>query len=315
MRKFARLFTLAASLLAGALAAVPAQAQATRTWVSGVGDDANPCSRTAPCKTFAGAISKTAPAGEINCLDPGGFGGLTITKAITIQCQAGTAGVLVSGTNGFTVAAGAGDVVDLKGLDFEGLGTGLSGVRFTSGAALRIPDCVIRGFANNGIDFAPNEPAVLAKLYVEDTVVGENGNSSSGFGVAVEPTGATAVETHYKNVQVSNNVRGMLFDGTGGAIRASVVNSAATGSTGSGMVGFGANPVQISVDRSSSTNNSADGIRAGGTGVLFELARTAVTGNNLGLDTAGGGAIASYGDNQIDHNVSDGVGPTPIAHR
>jgi hypothetical protein len=67
------------------LYAAPAQAQATRTWVSGVGDDANPCSRTAPCKTFAGAISKTAPGGEIDALDPGGFGALTITKSITID--------------------------------------------------------------------------------------------------------------------------------------------------------------------------------------------------------------------------------------
>src|ERR1700744_1393105 len=74
--------------------------RASRTWVSGVGDDANPCSRTAPCKTFAGAISKTATAGEINVLDPGGFGALTITKAITIDATGVEAGVLVSGTNG-----------------------------------------------------------------------------------------------------------------------------------------------------------------------------------------------------------------------
>src|SRR6478735_6515222 len=86
--------------------AVPAYAQATRTWVSGVGDDVNPCSRTAPCKTFAGAISKTAPGGEINCLDPAGFGAVTITKAITISCEGVEAGVLVSGTNAIIVNAG-----------------------------------------------------------------------------------------------------------------------------------------------------------------------------------------------------------------
>src|SRR5216684_8686022 len=67
---------------------VVANAQATRTWVSGVGDDANPCSRTAPCKTFAGAISKTAKGGEIDALDPGGFGAVTITKSITIDGKA-----------------------------------------------------------------------------------------------------------------------------------------------------------------------------------------------------------------------------------
>src|SRR5712664_828705 len=90
-------------LLLAALTASPASAQATRTWVSGVGDDANPCSRTAPCKTFAGAISKTAPAGEINVLDPGGFGAVTITKSMTISCEGFEAGVLVSGTNAIIV--------------------------------------------------------------------------------------------------------------------------------------------------------------------------------------------------------------------
>src|SRR5215471_17088044 len=119
---------LIAILVAGLAMASVAQAQATRTWVSGVGDDANPCSRIAPCKTFAGAISKTAPAGEINVLDPGGFGAVTITKSITISSECTEAGVLVSGTNGIVISAGATDAIILKGLDIEGLGTGLNGI-------------------------------------------------------------------------------------------------------------------------------------------------------------------------------------------
>src|SRR6185437_615326 len=97
-----------------------ADAQATRTWVSGVGDDANPCSRTAPCKTFAGAISKTAAGGEINCLDPGGFGAVTITKAITIDCAHTEGGILAALTNGVIVNAAAGDKIILRGLDIDG---------------------------------------------------------------------------------------------------------------------------------------------------------------------------------------------------
>src|SRR5579864_6919239 len=110
-----------------------AGAQASRTWVSGVGDDANPCSRTAPCKTWAGAISKTAPGGEMDALDPGGFGALTITKAITIDGGGGqVASVLVSGTNGINVQAGASDTVILRNLRFDGLAnSGLSGINFT----------------------------------------------------------------------------------------------------------------------------------------------------------------------------------------
>src|ERR1700757_62111 len=121
----------------------PAYAQATRTWVSGVGDDANPCSRTAPCKTFAGAISKTAAAGEINVLDPGGFGAVTITKSITISSENFEGGILVSGTNGVIVNAAATDTVVLRGLDIEGLGTGLDGINFLNGGALHVEKCTI----------------------------------------------------------------------------------------------------------------------------------------------------------------------------
>src|SRR5918992_4081169 len=111
--------------------AIPASAsaQATRTWVSGVGDDANPCSHTAPCKTFAGAISKTAAKGEINCLDPGGFGGVTITKSLAIKCQYTEGGVLVSGTNAIVVNAATTDNITLRGLDINGIGTGLNAIR------------------------------------------------------------------------------------------------------------------------------------------------------------------------------------------
>src|SRR3984893_920521 len=146
MRKTIPHLTLVAMTFALFLPCAPAQAQATRTWVSGVGDDVNPCSRTAPCKTFAGAISKTAPAGEINCLDPGGFGAVTITKSMTISCEAGTAGGLGSGTNAIVFAGGANDYLFLKGLDIEGFGTGLSGILFNSGAVLHVEDCVIRHF-------------------------------------------------------------------------------------------------------------------------------------------------------------------------
>src|SRR5437016_13627207 len=127
-RRLAKLVP-ALALIALALPA-SASAQASRTWVSGVGDDANPCSRTAPCKTFPGAISKTAAGGEINCLDPGGFGGVTITKAITIACEGVTAGVLVSGTNAIVVQAGPSDNVTLRGLDINGLGTGSTASAF-----------------------------------------------------------------------------------------------------------------------------------------------------------------------------------------
>src|SRR6266567_3980764 len=134
MRKFAIAASALIATLCLFLPTAPAQAQASRTWVSGVGSDANPCSRTAPCKTFAGAISKTAAGGEIDALDPGGFGAVTITKAITIDGGGGqVASVLVSGTNGIIVQAGVNDVVTLRNIRIDGIGSGLNGVRYLSG--------------------------------------------------------------------------------------------------------------------------------------------------------------------------------------
>src|SRR6201990_1563716 len=148
-----RLMLLIGALFAASvLYATPASAQATRTWISGVGDDVNPCSRTAPCKTFPGAISKTAAGGAIDPLEPGGFGAVTVTKAITLANEGvGEAGILVAGTNGVTVncATDPNCVVVLRGLILDGGPVGsnsLNGVRFVAGRSLVIQNCMIRNF-------------------------------------------------------------------------------------------------------------------------------------------------------------------------
>lgn len=142
-------FSMIVTVAAGSWPAV-ASAQAARTWVSGVGDDMNPCSRTAPCKTFAGALSKTVAKGEINCLDPGGFGAVTITKSIAILCDGMGAGVLASGTNGIVVNAADNDKVLLSGLDIYGAGSGLNGIRVVRAGSVVIHNSVIHGFSTPG---------------------------------------------------------------------------------------------------------------------------------------------------------------------
>jgi len=185
MRKIGLPLILFGLMLVLSLHTTSAYAQATRTWVSGVGDDANPCSRTAPCKTFAGAISKTAPAGEINVLDPGGFGAVTITKSITIRSDHIEAGVLVSGTNGIVVSAGPSDTVVLEGLDIEGLGTGLNGVTFLAGAKLHIIRCNIHHFTQNGVNVASSTSgghAFITDSYIFSNVGGVNVAGTSNVG-------------------------------------------------------------------------------------------------------------------------------------
>src|SRR3712207_4704277 len=161
--------TIAMSVFAGASAV---RAQATRTWVSGVGDDVNPCSRTAPCKTLAGAISKTAAGGEINAIDPGGFGAVTITKSLTIDLGSTEGGALAGG-NGITINAGPTDVVVLRGIDIFGVSPPSNGIRFVAGGALHVQNCRIKRFnaaTSVGISFAPSGSA---KLFVSDTEISE----------------------------------------------------------------------------------------------------------------------------------------------
>ena len=183
MRKINLLGALAIVLLGTTLMS----AQASRTWVSGVGDDVNPCSRTAPCKTFAGAISKTAAGGEIDALDPGGFGAVTITKAITIDGGGGqVASVLVSGTNGIVVQAGPSDIVILRNLRINGIGTGTNGIRFLAGKDLNVENCYIFGFTTQGIDIVLNQ-GTQATVHIINTVIKNVGGDGVRATNAVTP--------------------------------------------------------------------------------------------------------------------------------
>ena len=179
--------------------ASPAMAQATRTWVSGVGDDANPCSRTAPCKTFAGAISKTAIGGEIDCLDPGGFGTLTITKSITIDCTATLGSTLASGTIGFNIndsgsgTPGTAKVV-LRGISVNGAGTtlGTYGVRVVSARDVLITNTIISNFSVAGVSV---EGGTQTRVTIDHVTT-----FNTDVGINVAPTTAAT-----NKVKVSNS--------------------------------------------------------------------------------------------------------------
>jgi hypothetical protein len=248
-----------------------AYGQASRTWVSGVGDDANPCSRTAPCKTFAGAISKTAAGGEIDALDPAGYGALTITKAITIDGGGGqVASVLVSGTNGIVVQAGPNDVVILRNLRFNGIGSGLNGIRFLSGKDLNVENCYIFGFTQNGIDIALNQ-GTPASVHVIDSVLKNNGGTGIRASNAVAP-----------NVQVGIDNTKVILDTIG-----------IDASTNSRVV----------VNRSLSENASTDGIKASANTGQVTVSFTDVSFNANGI-TASGGGSANVAFSNIAYNTT-----------
>src|SRR5260221_8869915 len=143
---------------------------ATRTWVSGVGNDADPGSRTAPCKTFAGAISKTADGGEIDTLDPGGFGALTITKSLTIDGIGTFASILASGTTGIIINA-AGIAVRLRRLSINGAGGGITGIRIVAASTVHIEDCHIFGFTAGAAHGINDQRTAGGKLFVTNTTI------------------------------------------------------------------------------------------------------------------------------------------------
>jgi hypothetical protein len=270
-----------------------AHAQATRTWVSGVGDDANPCSRTAPCKTFAGAISKTAPAGEIDTLDPGGYGAVTITKSITIDGVSGLAGVLVSGTNALVINAASSDVVTLRNLDINGVGSGLAGVYILSAKDVRIENCKIYGFSGRGID----DHRTSGLLAVSNTTIHNNGQTA----IVAMGSGSTLNVVVDRVDMHGNGNSGLAI--TGGA-RAIVTHSSASSNA---SVGFYADTSSmLSLEDSVAFANNTGVMSITGSTVI--LSNTTVTNNSTGLYIGFGSAIASYGSNRIVGNTG-GNGP------
>ncbi len=294
--------------------ATPASAQATRTWISGVGDDANPCSRTAPCKTFAGAISKTAAGGEINCLDPGGFGAVTITKSISLICEGVLDGILLTSGNGINIVVGANDVVLLSGFDIQGLGLGTNGIRFTSGVGLHLRNSTIRGFRGSGgygINFAPTSPA--ATLVVDNVTIVDNGaTSGTTGGILVQPAANVAATVAITNIRLTDNNRGGIrFDAAnaGSSIKATVSNSViADNQIGvyarSAAGGGTANVVLID---SVVSGNSSSGLLAEGANATINATGNSIAQNSNGVRALTGGNLVSFGDNVLVGNNNNGA--------
>ncbi len=257
------------------LAASPTQAAAARTWVSGTGDDANPCSRTAPCQTFQGALAKTTPGGEINCVDAGQFGLVTITFSLTISCEAGTAGILATGLfSGVVINAAATDVVTLRGLDIDGQGNGDFGIVIQTAKAVHVEKCAIRNFRQHsgsaGIATASSSATVF--LFVSDTVI-------------------------------SDNFTGGYFPSSGGFKVASLKNVTITGSTFHGMILPHSN-VYVNVTKSTISGNGASAVIANAASTTVNIDRSTIANNALGLAAGDSGSTIRVSGNNIYNNTT-----------
>ncbi|HEY2961158.1 MAG TPA: right-handed parallel beta-helix repeat-containing protein [Pyrinomonadaceae bacterium] len=285
-----------------------AQGQATRTWVSGVGDDANPCSRTAPCKTYAGAISKTAKDGEISTLDPGGFGAVTITKSITINGGGGGQGygsILAALTNGIIInITDVNDVrksVRLDWLNINGASTGIDGIRFVAGNALHVSNTLIDGFTSDGIEVT----AATATVVVETTYI----RNCVGTGIRTNGNTGAGIKATVANCWITRNGVGVDFqNGTLGSVyESTVANNTSHGlQVGEPTAGSNMNVVSTNV-----SNNGGTGVNVLNTS-RARIARCNIFQNNVSLAPAN--LVDSGGNNSIAGNTTNTApaGPAPF---
>jgi hypothetical protein len=285
-----------------------AQAQASRTWVSGVGDDANPCSRTAPCKTWAGAISKTAACGEIDALDPGGFGAVTITKSITLDGTGTFASILASLVNGIIINAASTDVVTIRGISINGFCNGINGINILQAKTVNVEDCVIFRF-NTGNGITVNETNDLA-LNVRNTVIRDNTLDAIN---TVTSGAANKVTVTLDNVRLSGSGNG-LHARSGSRVFAH--NSVFSNNTTNGIFvdAAGANFATVRVWTSVISVNGANGVRAGNAGNVgasgFEMGQNQIDNNvGNGVLVSTGGVVETFGNNSIRGNGTDGCAP------
>jgi hypothetical protein len=272
-------------------AAALTQAQAPRTWVSGVGDDANPCSRTAPCKTFAGAISKTATNGEINCLDPAGYGAVTITKSVTIDCEDTQGSILASSANGIlvniTAATDTKKSFKLRGVSINGQATGTNGIRVVAANQIVIEEVVIDGFVQHGISVETTTGAT--RVLVDSSGI----RSNAGNGINTFIIGGN-VSLAVTNSRIEMNATGVNLSS---ATKATIANSVIMGNT----TGVAAVNADMGVMGSNISHNTT-GFSAGSGGNIR------VTGNMITSNTtafaSSGGTITSFTSNMFQGNTN-----------
>lgn len=331
-RRTALLLALLGASFAAGGTITPAHAQASRTFVSAAGSDTNPCSFTLPCHTWTGALPKTLAGGEIEALDEGGFGNVTITKAITLEAGPTLAGVATAGTDGVTIQAGASDVVNLRGLVINGLNaSSLDGINVKSAGRVGIMNCVIEEMGTGsaqygGVTVANSSPVDVTitdskivdnsayglnlvpsadvKLAIRNTLI--SGNTAGGL---VQPGAGADVSATFDRVTLIQNAGGGLrSDATnGGTVTLDVSGSTISANGGGGINAVSSGSQNMISIGSSVIAKNAVGVQANGASAAALIDTTLLDSNAGGaLSAVNGGRILSYGTNRIVGSAGTG---------
>jgi hypothetical protein len=266
-------------------------AQASRTWVSGVGDDVNPCSRTAPCKTFAGAISKTATDGEIDVLDPGGFGGVTITKGMRINGLSFNSSVLVANTVGITVNAPGGKV-QLSHIQIQGIATGTNGINVVNVGKLTIDHCDIINFNTTGINVNMTTSAQIQVLDTNITNIPGNGVLST--------TTAGAINLNIDHTSFNNC-------GTGVHTQANSIATVSNSTLTSNGTALQADNASVMLATGDTITENTSGIVSLANSSAVRLSHNFIQQNAVGFNVTAPSNIFTAGNNSIQQTGNTGV--------
>jgi len=297
---------LLVSLLFIVIVSVVCNAQAVppqKTFVSGTGSDLNPCTRTAPCQTFAGALANTAAGGEIDVLDTADYGPVTINQAVSIVAKGVAAGISVTSGSAITVHGGPTDLIVIRGLSLDGSGTATSGILFNHGGILQIDNCAFNNFTGNGVDFNPDlNPSTLE---IRDSTFRNNGGAASTTGgVYTHPGASVGMKVTLDHVHFDHNTIGLRAD-DGSTVTMKDSDISQSTLTGVFANTIGSTSVTMVVENCNVSQNLVDGVTSKGASTIF-LSNTSVTRNGgMGLRETGG-TIVSFGNNRIASNGVDG---------
>jgi hypothetical protein len=294
--------------LAVTLPAVSAQAQAPRTFVSAAGSDSNPCSFAAPCRHFQAAVNATTVGGEVDALDPAGYGPITISQAVTIEGQGWSYIAPPASGNGITINAVSGEVA-IRGVSLNGAGIagGTNGIVFNSGGSLTISNCIVKNFVRangdfsgetgNGIWVAPTSGNI--NFTIVNTIAVNNVSGIAYLPASGSPTASGAID----HVVATNNgdfgidVNGYLT--SGGSAAVSISNSVASNNAQYGIAVLqGPGIVTVTIDNDEISNNPNGIDVASGTAVL---SRSTIT-NNSSYGVTNNGTLDTFQNNQIYAN-------------
>jgi hypothetical protein len=313
----ARSILIAAALaLAVTLLAVPANAQAPRTFLSAAGSDSNNCTNVAtPCRHLAAAFAATAADGEIYVLDPANYGSLTITHGVSIEGHGWASIAPVVNGNAITInAPGATDKINIIGVVLDGTAlANTNGIVFNSGGTLNVRDSVIRNFSSDGINFVPNS-TVLSRLFVSSTLVSDNGTD----GILINPTGTGTTNAVLNHVDMENNgVHGLFALTDNQTVNLTVSDSVSVNNGQAGILAnSNAGTINIMARNCTFANNLSVGLEASHSGATIRITRSTLTGNGFGWSTAASGVVLSYGDNNIDGNTNANTEPpNPLTYK